>query len=440
MRSTSRFFLWLWLASLFVKIILNTLIPLAPDEAYYWVWSIFPHLSYFDHPGMVAWLFWLGQGFSFLPQGERIPGILLNHLGVLIWLKILIDLWSDDLTEKWIVLFFASPFLGLGSILLTPDSPLLFFWVLSLFALMRLLARDHWVYAVLLGVALGLGFCSKYHIVLFVPSLLVYLTVEKKWQSVRKSNVALVIVFGFLASLPVLIWNSQNQWASFAFQIRHGLGQDSWQPHWTSDYFLGQLFIFFPLTFYYFFRGYHLKQLRLFFWFALVPWVTFFFTSFRGAVQANWPIISYAPALIVAVGAHKKWLQFKFVAGLWILINFLLLIVWIFPVSDKLPRKLTEVHQLREALWDATSHQPLYGGSYQIASILWYYSGQPVYKLRDMSRTDFFDLLPYSVPSEASFFVLREKSQNLPDWLAARGPRTETVKNYGRYELIKVSP
>jgi len=32
---------------------------LAPDEAYYWLWSRTPAFGYADHPPMIAWWIWL---------------------------------------------------------------------------------------------------------------------------------------------------------------------------------------------------------------------------------------------------------------------------------------------------------------------------------------------------------------------------------------------
>ena len=48
----------LW--TLAARCVVSALRQLAPDEAYYWVWSRHLALSYFDHGPMVAWLIRLG--------------------------------------------------------------------------------------------------------------------------------------------------------------------------------------------------------------------------------------------------------------------------------------------------------------------------------------------------------------------------------------------
>jgi hypothetical protein len=37
-------------------VLIATCTEIYPDEAYYWAWSLKPQLSYFDHPGLIAWV------------------------------------------------------------------------------------------------------------------------------------------------------------------------------------------------------------------------------------------------------------------------------------------------------------------------------------------------------------------------------------------------
>lgn len=427
--------------SFILKLCLNAFVPFAPDESYYWVWSHFLDLSYMDHPGMVAWLLAIGQIFSFIPHGERIPSIILGHLTLVVWILIANRLWSQTLTWRWLMSYLAIPFLGLGSLLVTPDVPVLFFWSLSFLFLMHWLRAPSTGLAILLGSSLGLGFCSKYHMVLFVLSFLIYVWREEpKFNQSHFYGVSLVIASGLVTSLPVIIWNFNNDWDSFRFQIRHGLGKSHWKPQWTSDYILGQFLLFSPLFWWLYLKGSKFLSLRLFFWMSFIPWIFFFFSSFRGAVQANWPIVSLAPALFLAIGAHQNWKLIKGIIVFYFFLATIVLSLWIFPWWEKAPDKLTEVHQIRALQAKVMPYQPLYGGSYQIASTLWYYSKKPVYKLRSMSRPDQFDYWEGSLPKESPYFVVREKNEPLPDWLIKSKAPSMVILDLGRYELVKVSP
>lgn len=429
-----------WTITLGLKIGLSLLLPLAPDEAYYWVWSQNPQLSYFDHPGMVAWLLNLGSVFSVLPQGERIPAIVLNHSLLIVWFAILRRLWTPDLTKKWMWLVVASPFLGVGSILVTPDSPVLFFVSLAVlfFVEQQRSGRAYW--SLLLGLSLGLGFCSKYHIVLLALSMLIYVALARKWKTIRAQDWALLIVGGLIGCAPVLIWNAQNEFMSFRFQLNHGLGKSEWRPHWTGDYIVGQILIFFPTLLYLFAKGFRFQRLRLFFWIAMVPWVFFFFSSFRGAVQGNWPIVAYHAALVLVVASHQSWRHLKYLMGFWFVAELLVVSQWIYPWWKSAPDKLQEVHQIRSHIEETRAYRPLFGGSYQIASILRYYSGEPIYKLRGMSRFDYYDQLEGSKPSSGAFYVLRTTGERIPEWLEEQKPQVRVLHAYPGYELIEVTP
>lgn len=429
-----------WILTLVVKVGLSTLMPLAPDEAYYWVWSQAPQLSYFDHPGMVAWLFRLGQVFSFLPQGERIPAIFLNHSLLIIWYFILRSLWNDVLTKRWLILVVASPALGIGSILVTPDSPVLFFVSLSILFFIQLERTLRWYWAALLGLSLGLGFCSKYHIVLLALSFLAYVTTEGRWSRFNWRLIGITIGAGLAGCAPVLVWNYLNDFASFRFQLNHGLGAKAWNPSWTADYLVGQLLVFFPSFLFLFLKGGQFRQLRLFFWVGSIPWLFFFFSSLRGSVEANWPMVGYHAAMVLVVASAKSWNHLKAVTALWLALGAIALPLWIWPLWESGPDKLTEVHQIRSHIEDLRAYQPLYGGSYQIASELWYYSGQPVYKLNSMSRPDYFDHLAGSKPTRPQFFVFREINEPLPKWLSDENPHVAVVQTFDRYEVVEVHP
>jgi len=52
-------------------------VGLGDDEAYYWLWSTRPDLSYFDHPGGVAWaIAATTAAFGDTPFAVRLPSVL----------------------------------------------------------------------------------------------------------------------------------------------------------------------------------------------------------------------------------------------------------------------------------------------------------------------------------------------------------------------------
>lgn len=301
-------FAWLWIATLILKLLLSGILPLAPDEAYYWVWSHHFQLSYYDHPPFVAWLFAIAQPMESIFSIVRWPAVLLGHLAFWFWLPLFRNILSGRQLLVWAALWLTSPLTGPGSMVVTPDLPLLFFWPLALWALLRTLETRSIAWASLLGLALGLGFCSKYHMGLFGILAIAWLTWERKFSRDLVVPILACVVFFFIFSSPVWIWNAQNDFVSFKFQMNHGLGGESWKPFWTWSYVLGQILLLFPLVSWAAANGLRKEPLPL--WlkvFAIGPLLFFFATSFKGKVEANWPIVAYPFVFAIASRQLARW-------------------------------------------------------------------------------------------------------------------------------------
>jgi 4-amino-4-deoxy-L-arabinose transferase-like glycosyltransferase len=129
--SISASLLRLWRYTLLGKILLAAVLPLTADEAYYWVWSLFPDWSYFDHPAMTAWMFTLSPYAEALPGLSRLPFVVMGHATLFIWLRLMAPVLSENAQKLLFLILLFHPFSGLGSLLGTPDVPLAFFWSLS---------------------------------------------------------------------------------------------------------------------------------------------------------------------------------------------------------------------------------------------------------------------------------------------------------------------
>lgn len=422
----------IWWLSLLVKLVLAALIPLSADEAYYWVWAQRPQLSYFDHPPLVSWLFIAGKYLEPFLNAVRWPAVLLGHGLLGIWFLILKDKLPPEKIRVWSWLVLFSPLLGFGSLIVTPDLPVMFFWSLALLLSLRALERQQLSMYLALGAVLGLGFCAKYHIVLFVPCLLVYLTLEKRWKDVRWSGVGLTLLSGLLFSSPVLIWNIQNGFASFEFQIKHGLQKSTYNPAWTITYILGQILILFPLMFWAALRAKVPRDMRWLIYFGWGPLLFFLFTSFRALVEANWPIIAYPSMLALALFHPKVQQWLKAYVIFFGLVTALVVASVFVPAIRKLNYKIEEPYVFQELSALAHEVQPLYASSYQMAASLWYFSKVPVFKLKDISRYDFFDTLAEAQPTGPKFYLVKREGNGLPAWVSEQQWQVK--------ELRKISP
>src|SRR4030095_7472342 len=136
---------------------------LVPEEAYYWMYSQHPSLSYFDHPPMVAWLIGSGtQLFGNTEFGVRVGGALLMlaasavmYVFGRIWFSRKAALLAALLLQTLPVYF------GAG-LIATMDSALVFFWLLGLVGLSVALRRQRAWGGCVPGVGLGGAMWSKY--------------------------------------------------------------------------------------------------------------------------------------------------------------------------------------------------------------------------------------------------------------------------------------
>jgi dolichol-phosphate mannosyltransferase len=197
-----------------------SVINLIPEEAYYWSYAQHIDIGYLDHPPMVAWLIWFGThllGNS--EMGVRLPGLLCWLVMALFMYKLTKNLLGKTTAFVTLMLLSVLPVYFFSGFFMMPDAPLYAAWAGYLYFLERgLLAgkRQAWVGV---GVCLGLGMLSKYTIALLVPAAAVLVLVDResrKWLVRPEPYLALIVAFALFS--PVIIWNAQNDWISFAFQ------------------------------------------------------------------------------------------------------------------------------------------------------------------------------------------------------------------------------
>lgn len=401
----------IWAGLLVAKLLLSLLVPPMADETYYWVWTHKLALSYFDHPGGIAWL------LSLNPLGPlffRWPVVVLVHFAWLGWLFFLRDRF-DGATVLWFLLGLClHPLTGLGSIVATPDAPLFFFWSAALLLLWSWSEKPRLWKLALLGLALGLGFCSKYHAVLWVLSLLPLFAFKEFRSKWTPTGFIVALFFGLVGTLPVLIWNSQHDWISFGFQLKHGLGRADWRPSWTWEHALGVLLFVglwrwrteFPVW---------KKALWLL---TTVPAAFFLLTSFRGPIELNWLGVAVPSALLLL--ALSKSRMSRLALGFWGFLTALLFIFTLIP-KDKAPEfaeRLTEMSVRRADIPALTKRKPLFATSYQMASQYWFLLQEPVWKVAGASRFDQYDLWPESSPP-ARFYLIFADGSDVPGDLLA---------------------
>jgi len=188
---------------------------IANGEAYYYVWSRFPALSYYDHPPLVAWLAWLttrvSHGSLAVRAGSLVCSVLFGA-GVFVLGRRLFSPRAGFLavaTVTIIPVFFASGWA------LNPEAPLAPLWVLGLILLERMREHDEPWRPLAAGAVAGLAFLAKYSGVLLLGVGLLYLLVcprGRRW--LRRPSLYLGSLVALAVASPVLVWNQERGWPS----------------------------------------------------------------------------------------------------------------------------------------------------------------------------------------------------------------------------------
>ncbi|MSU33760.1 MAG: phosphatase PAP2 family protein [Pedosphaera sp.] len=213
-------------------------IELSEDEAYQWLWSKHPALSYYSKPPLIAYTQWLGTHLwgdtelgvrFFSPVIAAVLGTMLFHF---------VGRWAGFRTGFWfLVIVTATPLLAVGSILMTIDPLMVLFWMVAMLAGWRAIAAEvtgresptrWWVVT---GVGLGCGFLSKYSSPLgWVAFALFFLWIPSARVCLRRPGLWLALSINLVCTLPVLIWNWQHGAVTLThLRERSGL-TESWMP------------------------------------------------------------------------------------------------------------------------------------------------------------------------------------------------------------------
>ena len=296
-------FLLLFVILLKIPIILNT--DLSSDECYYFLWSKNLDISYYDHPPCVAYLIYLSTKiFGENEFGVRFPSILLSFLTGIFLIMIGKKLKNYETSFNIILLISASIIFSVGSFIFTPDTPLIFFSILSYYFLLKYKENNNFIY--LSAIFFGLSLLSKYTAILILPSFVYFLYKEK--ILFKKEGILFFLISLFIFS-PVLIWNFKNEFISFKFQLSHGIPSKKLNLLNTLNYLRDSILVLsFPLSlliFYYSLKGLFKEKLNSLTISAFLPFIFFLLTSLRFRPEANWPCISYI-FMIILSGIYLK--------------------------------------------------------------------------------------------------------------------------------------
>jgi 4-amino-4-deoxy-L-arabinose transferase-like glycosyltransferase len=217
----ARLALLLAAGSLGLHVLLAGVVPLSPQEAYYWQWSRHLDLSYFDHAPLAAWTIHLTTGlFGDGERAVRLAATLHAALFALFFFLAGRRLFGARAALYAMVAALVAPMFAAGQTVITPDAPLLAGWAAALYFTVRALDEERGAWLLAAGASVGFATLGKYTGWLLVPQIFLALVLDRRGRRLLAGPwpwVAVVLAAALFA--PVLAWNARHGWASFGFQL-----------------------------------------------------------------------------------------------------------------------------------------------------------------------------------------------------------------------------
>lgn len=313
---------------------------LHPDEAYYWIYSKFLDWGYFDHPPLVALFIKTGDLLFQNEFGLRLITVI-SHICALYILWLIVKKYGVNI-QLYIILISSILLFHVYAFITTPDAPLFLFSVLFLYVYQRYLNEDKLKWALLLGIICAGLLLSKYHGI-----LLIFFVLISNFKLFTRKSFYLTIILACVLFAPHIYWQYLNGYPSMYYHLI----DRSATPYrfvYSGQYFIDQILMMGPLTgwllFYYGFKADAKEDsfLRACKFVVYGVFIFFFLSTFKGRVQAQWPLIEFVALFILAAvyasknSAHFIKFKWVFAVNLFLILAARFILMGFIPATNEI--------------------------------------------------------------------------------------------------------
>ncbi len=308
------FFFYVLLAVFFLRIALAVWIPMTGDEAYFIVWGKNIDYGYYDHTPVVGWLLALFLTVSDATWWLRLPSVLLPIVISYGIYRILLARLPQ--AAVWCALAYLVAPVNIINILITTDTPLIFFsFVSAWFFYQAVTVSESRRDFILAGLFLGLAFFSKYFAVLLGLSFGFYIIL---FHRDKRNLMGLALILLMVAPFVGLnlLWNYNHCWNNILFNLfnRTASADNSFVS--LIKYLGIMIYLISPVLIYFLITNKSLikkhwsdKNHQIFMWLAFFPLVLFLLLLIRKQIGLHWVLSFYPFVFIAAAGilSLKQW-------------------------------------------------------------------------------------------------------------------------------------
>jgi len=234
-----------------VRLILAANTPLAADELLYLRYSKHLAVAYLDHPMANPLFIRIGTTvFGDTPLGARVCAILAALPATWAVWRAGALLGRDEAVGRTAALFFNLTLAAMfGSIFATSDSVILMTSAGVLWAAARAVDAQRGTWWLAVGVAVAVGMYAKYTTVFLGAGIVMWLALSpthRRWLLNPWPYLGGVLSIALF--VPVLAWNAEREWASFAYQASRVVVHDI-QLKFTLEFLASQIGLMTPPLF-----------------------------------------------------------------------------------------------------------------------------------------------------------------------------------------------
>ena len=291
--------------------------PLSFDEAYYWLWSRNLAWGYFDHPPLIAAIIRAGTAlFGDTSFGVRFVPLLLSVAATwAVWRAAAILLKSEDLAGLAALFFNLMPMIGVETLIATPDAPEIAASAFLLYFLAKIAETGRGAWWIAAGFAAGVALLSKYTAFFLGTGILAWLILvpsQRLWLASFWPYLGGALAL--LMFVPVILWNANHEWASFAMQFGR-VGGAGFTLRYLAEFLAAQIGLATPFIAVVGVAGLvsivrssdAMRSPLALIVAIMVPAIVYFvWHSLHDRVQGNWPSFLYPAFAIAAVAAIAR--------------------------------------------------------------------------------------------------------------------------------------
>ena len=294
-------------------------IEVSEDEAYQWLWSKHPAMSYYSKPPMIAYTQWLGTHL----WGDNEFGIRFFSPVIAAVMSVLVlRMMAREAGARVAFMLFltltVTPILALGSTVMTVDPLSVLFWTAAMVAGWSAAqpggTTRQWLWV---GVWTGLGCLSKWTNLLQPICWVVFFLLWAPARShLRRPGPYLALLIVALFCLPVLVWLEQHQWITLEHVATDGQLDKAWTRTYVWQFLVEETAALHPFFFVAamwaalaFWKQGRRDPFQLFLFSMGGPlFFGCFVLSWHSHVQPNWIAPSVIPLFcLMAVYWSKRW-------------------------------------------------------------------------------------------------------------------------------------